>query len=446
MDKKKSKKIVEKKSTIENKGGLITKENFDLSALNKKELRYFKQMYPCSGVPMLLSEPGFAKSAIIRSIANKVKVPVYGNLQYIDLRLSYLDETDIGLYPNKFQYKYTITLPDGKTEEHTEYYLEHIVPKWAYMANSRPTIIHFEELNRALLSVRNAALQILLERCIGYEFKLNDTVYLIASGNLGNADGTDVEEFDRALKGRIISIRHKLTLGEWKEYFANDNIHPMLLNFISNNENFYYTDKSRASEEEYSYASPRSWTFLSDYIQKNYSYKISEDSNSKFIPFDDEVLEDLREVAFDYVGAQPSKQLINWIDDIMKISIKDIIEKYSILKTENNIEFTRSKKSELMQSLRSENLMNLKDYQIENIKLFLLDINPDEATAFIIHMLDNELKNEKEEQLSDCDEVKQNFVIDFMSDPRLKQFSNKISNTIDEMTDSLTSAENVENF
>jgi hypothetical protein len=36
----------------------------------------------------------------------------------------------------------------------------------------------------------------LLEREIGTAFKFNDNVLMMSSGNLGDEDGTDVEEFD----------------------------------------------------------------------------------------------------------------------------------------------------------------------------------------------------------------------------------------------------------
>jgi hypothetical protein len=65
---------------------------FDLSALNTKELLYWRFMYPQAGVLYLTSEPGIAKSATMRSIAKKVIFIKTGkHLGYIDLRLSMLD-------------------------------------------------------------------------------------------------------------------------------------------------------------------------------------------------------------------------------------------------------------------------------------------------------------------------------------------------------------------
>ena len=59
-----------------------------LSTLSKTELKYFQIMWAKSGVLFITAKPGVAKSAIARSIAEKM------NFKYIDMRLSMCDETD----------------------------------------------------------------------------------------------------------------------------------------------------------------------------------------------------------------------------------------------------------------------------------------------------------------------------------------------------------------
>jgi MoxR-like ATPase len=160
-----------------------------MNLLTEKERKYFSIMWAKYGVLNITSKPGVAKSAIGRSIAEKM------GFRYMDIRLSMVDETDVGLYPN-------VSDIDGIK------CLDFVVPRWAIESNKQPTIIHFEELNRASQQVRNAALQILLERQIGTEFRFNDNVLMMSSGNLGDEDGTDVEEFDSALNNRLIHINH----------------------------------------------------------------------------------------------------------------------------------------------------------------------------------------------------------------------------------------------
>ena len=129
-----------------------------LPTLTAKEKKYFAVMWAKYGVLNITSKPGVAKSAIGRSIAQKT------GFRYIDIRLSMIDETDVGLYPDVS----TID-SDGVSVK----CLDFVVPRWAIEANKQPTIIHFEELNRASQQVRNAALQILLERQIGTDFVFN---------------------------------------------------------------------------------------------------------------------------------------------------------------------------------------------------------------------------------------------------------------------------------
>jgi hypothetical protein len=50
------------------------------------------------------------------------------------------------------------------------------------------------------------------------------------SGNLGDEDGTDVEEFD-ALNNRLIHINHTLDV-QWLGDYAEENCHPMITSYI----------------------------------------------------------------------------------------------------------------------------------------------------------------------------------------------------------------------
>lgn len=385
-------------------------EKFDLEALNEKELKYFKMAYPKSGVPFFTSEPGIGKSAIMRSIAKKL------NLFYIDLRLAMLDETDVGLFPDKKEIK-EVT-PDG--EEVLRAYLDHIVPRWAGLANTPPkgyvgTLIHFEELNRAPLAVRNAALQILLERCIGFDFAFNENVYMVSTGNLGEEDGTDVEEFDSALNGRLLHYKHTLTMDEWFRYYANDNIQEIIVRYLTAHPDHYYVGKKSRSENDKSYASPRTWTFLSDYVTNNYGPDAPVQN----------WLKDVQNVGHAFIGSA-NTGFLRYLKDTLKISIQDIINRYPQLKKEA-VKFTRDKKSELLTDLRNINFEELKKNQIENIKLFMLDLGDDEITAFLIKLLDEDYEYVEDESV---DEKNNAFILDFLRDKRFQKYQKVMLNYV----------------
>ena len=327
----------------------------NLKVLTNKERTYFQCMWPKSGVLYITSKPGIAKSAIARNIAEKM------GFAYKDIRLAMVDETDVGLFPSLGEI-------DGVK------CLDHVVPKWAIDANRKPTIIHFEELNRATAQVRNAALQILLERAIGTNFHFNENVLMIASGNLGDEDGTDVEEFDAALNGRLIHMKHTLSHKEWIAGYAKDNVHPVIVSYIESYPEFMYKESTEDGPK--AYASPRTWTFLSDYIVANYGMEATPR----------EFLQDLFVIASSYVGVS-AKKFITYCEDMMNINVQDVIDRYDEIKADL-AKYNRDKKSELIQSLKKKDIESMTDFQRENVTKFLRIIGEDELVDYLLGLLD----------------------------------------------------------
>lgn len=328
-----------------------------LSLLTKRERNYFLSMWPKSGVLYITSKPGIAKSAIARSIADKM------GFRYMDIRLSMSDETDF-----KFPF-----LQDKQYEGFNIKVSGYAVPEWAFESNSQPTLIHFEELNRAPQFVRNAALQILLERQIG-DFKFNDGVIMMASGNLGDEDGTDVEEFDNALNNRLIHVNHTLSPDEWIESYAKTHVHSVIVSYIR-----AYPEKlyQPPTENTKAYATPRSWTFLSDFIVKNFGKNASP---REFIPV-------IREIAHSYVG-NGAQRFLQYCEEMVNITIQDILDRYDQIEKELN-KYNRDKNSELVQSLKEYDIKDLTAKQLDNATKFLKRLSDDELTAYLLHVLDN---------------------------------------------------------
>ena len=329
-----------------------------LPTLTAKERKYFSVMWAKYGVLNITSKPGVAKSAIGRSIAQKT------GFRYVDIRLSMIDETDVGLYP---------AVSDIEVDGVSVKCLDFVVPRWAVEANKQPTIIHFEELNRASQQVRNAALQILLEREIGMNFKFNDNVLMMSSGNLGDEDGTDVEEFDAALNNRLVHINHTLSVDEWLGDYATDNCHKMISSFIKVHPEQMY----KTSENAKGYATPRSWTMLSKFITENFGMDASP---RDFLPL-------LKEVASGYIGNSAMK-FIQYCEDMFNISIEDVINNYDGIKKDLD-KYNRDKKSELIHSLKEKEIPKLSVKQLSNICKFLDSVGEDERTAYLLWILDN---------------------------------------------------------
>lgn len=345
--------------------------------LSPREQKYFKIMRSQSGVLFITAKPGVGKSAIARSIANKL------GFRYLDVRLSMVDETDVGLFPNIGE----VTLKGGDILK----VLEHVVPKWAHEANEMPTLIHFEELNRAPLAVRNAALQLLLERGIGTEFKFNDNVFMMASGNLGDDDGTDVEEFDRALNNRLIHVKHDLEPLEWIKWFAKENVHPDVVDYIHNHPHKLYVEPN---ENATTHASPRSWTFLSDFILNNHGDWIEDEkTGSGHVLWGDTVnyINDVEESGMSFIGNE-IVGFLSFINDRIRINIHDILNNFPKIEKEvagwreNN---RRDRYSEMLRDLKEVEIKKLNKKQVKNCISFLGYCAEEERASYLLDMVDD---------------------------------------------------------
>jgi len=396
-------------------------------SLSDREQKYFKIMNALSGVLFITSEPGIAKSAMMRSIAKKL------GYQYFDVRLSMVDETDVGLFPTLGEKD----LGNGKKFK----YLQHVVPEWAYIANEKPTIIHFEELNRASLAVRNAALQILLEREIGAFFKFNENVLMVSSGNLGEEDGTDVEEFDQALNNRLIHVTHLLPYPEWVEQYAFENVCPTIIGFLKTNTEHYYKKADERTKTNRAYATPRSWTFLSDYIFVNFGkWEAKTDMNGKELtdpntgepilvrrwPSVRAWLGDIQEIGISYVGPSAAR-FIRYCQDTLKITLDDILDRYDEIESDVKA-FNRDKKSEVITNMKERRISNLKTKQVENLTKFLMNISDDEIVGYLLHVLDTEYNLSEESKENKTAEK-------FLSDKRFSKFRDTIMKHVDDDED-----------
>lgn len=392
-------------------------------SLSDREKKYFKMMNAKSGVLYITSAPGYAKSAIMRTIANKL------GFQYFDIRLSMVDETDVGLFP---------TIGEEVINGAKQKMLSHVAPMWAYKANEKPTIIHFEELNRSTLAVRNAALQMLLEREIGAFFKFNENVMMCASGNLGEEDGTDVEEFDQALNNRLLHMEHTLPFPEWVEQYASVNVIPVVVQFLKTHTEHYYKKPDERNKRNKAYATPRSWTFLSDFIFNNYGEWVEKTDPSGKVVLDEKTkqpvmvkkfpgirtfINDIKEVGHAYIGAS-NAAFIRYCEDTLKITLDDVLNRFDEL--EHDVKnFNRDKKSELLANMKERKVSQLNAKKTENLIKFLQTISDDEIVGYLLHVLDIEYTLSEETKDNKAAEK-------FLADKRFNKFRDAIMKHVDD--------------
>lgn len=327
-----------------------------------------------SGVLELIGEPGMAKTAVLESIAKR------NNWYYKDIRLAQKDEGEVAGFP---------TLSDDKK---TFYFA---IPLWARQVCDAAAgkevdgktydgaLVVFEELNRVNRNVRNAALQVLNERRLGEDLVFPQNVFMAATGNLGEEDGTEVEEFDTALINRLVTRRHTLTVKDWVDDFAGKNVHPMLVQFLIANPGKFYAPTKKQGEK---FATARSWTNLSKYITNTYGM---DSSPNQWIA-------DIKEFGSSYVG-NSIVAFMRYVEEQMTININDILDNYEG-KKEMIKKMNRSRRAELLSNLNAIEVSKMKPKQLKNVEQFFDDcLTDDEKIPFLKTLLSDTANVERKD-------------------------------------------------
>ena len=341
------------------------------------------------GVLFAVAEPGTGKTSMIKQIAKEEEwMPIV-------IHLAQVDSSEIGGIPQATMY----TMGNGTKIGTMEYF----APKWFALANDaknitnpdtgkkyKGAIFFFDELNRALLEQRNCALRLLLDHMVDYDKLLADHVYYCAAGNLGEEDGTEVEEFDTALNNRLFHYRYEMSFKEWCENFANvtdkqskqPQFSPILKEFLGTVGQDYIFKKPENGKPQF--PTYRTWTFFSEFMRV---------SNDGVHPAEEQILEYASQFASGYVGGPASSRLIAYLKEKIEtsrtISMKDILTDYSKVKP-LIAKVNRSKISLLVQELRKMELNSFSKAEVNNLKLFLRDIDIDEAVSYLTELMDDE--------------------------------------------------------
>lgn len=140
--------------------------------------------------------------------------------------------------------------------------------------NGKRCVLFLDELNRAQTEVRQAALQLVLDKQI-HEHRLPKTVvngvafdtFVVAAVN--PADGYyQVDELDPALLDRFLHFRLHVNADSWIEWATANNIHKTIIAYISNSKDKLYVKDENAPI----FPTPRSWAKLSELL-KSYEDK-----------------------------------------------------------------------------------------------------------------------------------------------------------------------------
>jgi len=183
----------------------------------------------------LWGAPGIGKSSIVKQIA------VSEELEFIDLRLSLLDPTDLKGIP----------FYDGATHR----------ALWAppaFLPTSGKGILFLDELNSAPPAVQASAYQLILDRQIG-EYTLPDGWAIIAAGNRENDRGV-VYKMPSPLANRFVHLEMQVNVEDWRSWAFTSKIDERIIGYISYKKEDLFTFD--ASQSQKSFATPRSWEFV----------------------------------------------------------------------------------------------------------------------------------------------------------------------------------------
>lgn len=152
-------------------------------------------------------------------------------------------------------------------------------PIWLYRMEEaakagKRCVLFLDELNRAQTEVRQAALQLVLDKQI-HEHRLPKTIvngvafdtFVVAAVN--PADGFyQVDELDPALLDRFLHFKLHVNADSWLEWATANGIHKTIIAYIANSKDKLYVKDENASI----FPTPRSWSKLSELL-KSYEDK-----------------------------------------------------------------------------------------------------------------------------------------------------------------------------
>ena len=200
---------------------------------------------------MVWGPPGIGKSETFQQITDSY-VAEGKKAKLIDARLSLWDPTDLKGYPyyNKETNRMSFSSPDE-------------LPTEAEAAEYDVIVLFLDELNGAAPATQAAAYQLILNRAIG-KYRLPDNVVIAAAGNRETDKGVTYR-MPKPLANRFLHYEVRVDYQDWFDWAVVNNQHPDVLGYVTTfKDDLYNFD---ASSAERSFATPRSWAFVSDTIR-----------------------------------------------------------------------------------------------------------------------------------------------------------------------------------
>jgi hypothetical protein len=197
----------------------------------------------------LWGPPGIGKSDIVAQITDSLP-----NSHLIDVRLSLWEPTDIKGIP--YFNSNANTMSWAPPSE---------LPSEEFAAQYDNIVLFLDEMNSAAPAVQAAAYQLILNRKVG-TYTLPDNVLIVAAGNR-EADKGVTYRMPAPLANRFIHLEMSVSFDDWFQWSVNNNIHKDVVGYLTfAKKDLYDFDPKSPSR---SFATPRSWSFVSELLEDN---------------------------------------------------------------------------------------------------------------------------------------------------------------------------------
>ncbi len=198
-----------------------------------------------SQIPVFVwGSPGIGKSSIIKQIATDK------GLEFVDLRLSLLDPTDLK------------GIPFFDKDKHEAVWAS---PNFLPKNPDSKGILFLDEINTAPPSVQASAYQLVLDRKVG-DYELPKGWSIVAAGNHESDRGV-VYRMPPPLANRFVHLNMEVSFEDWKGWAYSNGIDSSIISFL-------YYDESKLfdfdpSKNKKSFPTPRSWEYVHRVLASN---------------------------------------------------------------------------------------------------------------------------------------------------------------------------------
>ena len=223
--------------------------------------------------------PGIGKSSIVRSIAKEQ------GLEFLDLRLSLLDPTDLK------------GIPFFNSDTNEGVWAK---PSFLPSNTSPKGILFLDEINTAPPAVQASAYQLILDRKVG-EYELPDGWSIVAAGNRETDRGV-VYKMPPPLANRFVHFEMEVDFNDWKSWAYSVKLEASIIGYLAYDKSMLFTFDATSNEK--SFATPRSWEYVDSIVKSGIETDLILDSISGAVG---------REAAIGYISF---KKVMNDLPDL----------------------------------------------------------------------------------------------------------------------------------